>query len=460
MTKPLAGRAALIAGASQGLGREIAPTYVREGASVACCARATRHCSSDARRAGPLPVRASASSPRPCDVSKPDQVSALVDAAIATFPALDILVNSAGIYGPKGRSRRTTGRDGCRRSRSICSERCCCACARPTLEAPPLRQDRAALRRRRHSPDAAVVAYAAAKAAVVRFAETLAHELVPYRIDVNCIAPGVLNTRMLDEILAAGPDVVGQDFYDALEEAEGIGRPPLAKGVALAVYLASPASDGITGRLLSAVWDAWPDLARHTDGARRLGHLHAPPHRAQGSRWRTGRAMRVGIIGCGLVGKEARRGARRQRARRVRGHRSRTARALASRGKRVGDHRLARCRHRRARARPRGGLRRRTTQLAPITLAAIRAGKYVLVEKPAARSAAELAPVIAEADERGALVHVGFNHRHHRAFRKARELVDAAHWAAHVPAGALRARRASGYEREWRFDPRSRGGGS
>src|SRR5262249_47344030 len=106
-------------------------------------------------------------------------------------------------------------------------------------------------------------AYAAAKAAVVRFAETLAHELVPYRIDVNCIAPGVLNTRMLDEILAAGPDVVGQDFYDRSKTQKESGATPLARGVALAVSLASPASDGITGRLLSAVWDAWPDLAGH-----------------------------------------------------------------------------------------------------------------------------------------------------------------------------------------------------
>jgi len=62
--------------------------------------------------------------------------------------------------------------------------------------------------------------------------------------------------------------------------------------------------------------------------------------------------------------------------------------------------------------------------LAEITLAAIKQGKHVLVEKPAARSATELEPVVAEAERRNALVRVGFNHRCHRAFRKARELVD------------------------------------
>ena len=98
--------------------------------------------------------------------------------------------------------------------------------------------------------------------------------------------------------------------------------------------------------------------------------------------------------------------------------------------------------------------------LAEITLAAIRAGKHVLVEKPAARSAAELAPVVAEAERLGALVHVGFNHRHHRAFRKARELVDQ---GALGELMFLRARYGHGgrlgYNKEWRADPVISGGG-
>jgi predicted dehydrogenase len=98
--------------------------------------------------------------------------------------------------------------------------------------------------------------------------------------------------------------------------------------------------------------------------------------------------------------------------------------------------------------------------LAEITLGAVHAGKHVLVEKPAARSAAELAPVVAEAESRPTFVRVGFNHRYHRAFRKARELVDQ---------GALgelmfvRARYGHGgrvgYEQEWRGQPAISGGG-
>ncbi len=98
--------------------------------------------------------------------------------------------------------------------------------------------------------------------------------------------------------------------------------------------------------------------------------------------------------------------------------------------------------------------------LAEITLAAIRAGKHVLVEKPAARSAAELRPIVEEAEARNALVRVGFNHRYHRAFRKARELVDQ---GALGDLMFLRARYGHGgrvgYDKEWRSKVEISGGG-
>jgi len=98
--------------------------------------------------------------------------------------------------------------------------------------------------------------------------------------------------------------------------------------------------------------------------------------------------------------------------------------------------------------------------LAEITLSAAKAGKHVLVEKPAARNAAELTPVIAAVKQQGIKVHVGFNHRYHRSLRKAKEIVDS---------GALgelmfvRARYGHGarvgYEKEWRSNPVLAGGG-
>ncbi|MEA2339161.1 MAG: hypothetical protein QOE82_3168, partial [Thermoanaerobaculia bacterium] len=105
-----------------------------------------------------------------------------------------------------------------------------------------------------------ISAYAASKAAVVRFAETLAEELRDANVDVNAIAPGALNTRLLDEVLAAGPEKVGAAFYDRSLKQKDEGGAPLERGAALAVFLGSALSDGITGKLLSALWDPWEEL--------------------------------------------------------------------------------------------------------------------------------------------------------------------------------------------------------
>jgi predicted dehydrogenase len=98
--------------------------------------------------------------------------------------------------------------------------------------------------------------------------------------------------------------------------------------------------------------------------------------------------------------------------------------------------------------------------LAPIAAEAAAHGKHVLVEKPGARRKDELALVRHAAERTGALVRLGFNHRYHPAFLKARELFDA---------GALgdmmfvRARYGHGgrpgYEQEWRAVPEKSGGG-
>jgi 3-oxoacyl-[acyl-carrier protein] reductase len=110
------------------------------------------------------------------------------------------------------------------------------------------------------SPLPRISAYAASKAAVVRFTETLALEAADAHIDVNAVAPGALNTRLLDEVLDAGPERVGQDFYDRAVKQKEKGGAPLSKGAELIAFLLSAASDGITGRLLSAVWDPWSTL--------------------------------------------------------------------------------------------------------------------------------------------------------------------------------------------------------
>jgi predicted dehydrogenase len=98
--------------------------------------------------------------------------------------------------------------------------------------------------------------------------------------------------------------------------------------------------------------------------------------------------------------------------------------------------------------------------LASITLAAVEAGKHVLVEKPAARSANELKSVTTVAEEKGVKVRVGFNHRYHRSLCKAKEIFDS---GALGELMFIRARYGHGgrigYDKEWRAKPEISGGG-
>jgi len=108
-----------------------------------------------------------------------------------------------------------------------------------------------------------ISSYAASKAGVVRFTETLAEETKGLNIDVNAVAPGALNTRLLDEVISAGPQAVGKDFYMKALKQKQDGGVPLEVGAELCVFLASSESDGITGRLISAKWDPWKFLPDH-----------------------------------------------------------------------------------------------------------------------------------------------------------------------------------------------------
>jgi predicted dehydrogenase len=98
--------------------------------------------------------------------------------------------------------------------------------------------------------------------------------------------------------------------------------------------------------------------------------------------------------------------------------------------------------------------------LAPIALAAVEAGKHVLLEKPAARSVDELQPVRDAARRRGVSVKVGYNHRFHRGLLAAKDIVKAGSLGPlHYIRGRYGHGGRKGYEREWRCDPAVSGGG-
>jgi NAD(P)-dependent dehydrogenase (short-subunit alcohol dehydrogenase family) len=260
----LQNRNAIVTGGSDGLGRAIVEAFVRQGANVLFCARNGESLARFEEDLKPIKHGGQRILAQVCDVSAPDEVERLFCTAEEKLGPLNILVNNAGIYGPKGPSEEVP-LDEWRRCLEINLYGTLLPCRRAIAQFKKLQYGKIINLSGggATNPLPNISAYAASKAAVVRLTETLAQELRAFSVDVNAVAPGALNTRLLDEVLQAGPEKVGADFYARSIKQSQEGGVPLALGADLCVYLASAESDGVTGRLLSAKWDPWALLHTH-----------------------------------------------------------------------------------------------------------------------------------------------------------------------------------------------------
>jgi len=260
----LARRTALVTGGSRGFGRAIAEGLASAGAHVAITARNE----TDLQAAVARISRARVDPAQDvwsfaADVTDGARMDRGVELWVDRHGRLDVLVNNAAIQGPIGAFETLDWTEWTRvlETDVIAAVRLC-----RTVLPHMRRTGRGKIINisggGASSPRPRFSAYATAKCALVRFTETLAEELAGSGIDVNAVAPGAMKTRMLEEVLAAGAEAAGAEYPRATELHESGGTPP-ERAAALVVFLASPASDGITGRLISAVWDPWEALATH-----------------------------------------------------------------------------------------------------------------------------------------------------------------------------------------------------
>jgi NAD(P)-dependent dehydrogenase (short-subunit alcohol dehydrogenase family) len=256
----LKGLNTLITGGSQGLGKVIAGHFLAEGANIILCARGEKELfATRAELAGKFPVQTILA--RTCDVSNEAQVNDLAAFALREFGSLQALVLNAGIYGPMGPTESVDLAEW-RRALDInlYGVLLPCRVVIPHFKKAGRGKIVVLSGGGATNPLPNISAYAASKAAVVRLMETLAEELKNFHVDVNAIAPGALATRLVDEVLAAGPEKVGAAFYEKNKQWKEKGATPLELGARLAVYLVSRESDGISGKLISAQWDPWEKL--------------------------------------------------------------------------------------------------------------------------------------------------------------------------------------------------------
>ncbi len=251
----LAGRRILVTGASKGIGRGVATALAELGASLALVAR-------DAAVLDGL-VGGLPGGPHDAiafDVTD-EQAWLAARPRIAPTGRLDGAVTAAAVIGPIGRVGEWRV-DDFRRTFDVNVAGTLLAV---TTCLEPLRGGGSVVTFSgggATAPFPRFDSYATSKAAVVRLTENLAVELAPDNIRVNAIAPGFIVTPMHANILAAGPDAVGSQFFERTHSAHerGSGDPPELV-YELVAFLLSEESAGITGRVISAQWDPWKDEA-------------------------------------------------------------------------------------------------------------------------------------------------------------------------------------------------------
>ena len=258
----LSGHNTLITGGSQGLGRHIVEAFLAAGANVVFCARTaadvakTRSDLAAALLPGQQLVGVA------CDVSDPASVAALFTRAAALGP-LHAVVNNAGIYGPIGPTEEVALADWTQAWQvNVTGTLLVCQHAVRVMKPRGAGKIINISGGGATNPMPRFAAYAATKAAVVRLTETLAEEYRADHIDVNAVAPGALRTRLTAQVLAAGPEKAGAEFFARNKKWSDDGADDPKLGAALCVWLASAESDGLTGKLISAKWDPWKDPAK------------------------------------------------------------------------------------------------------------------------------------------------------------------------------------------------------
>lgn len=248
-------KVALVTGAGRGIGEAIALAYAREGAAQVIVSRTKVEIEAVADKVRRLGGQVEAIT---ADIAAEKDVEQLVSKVLNRFGQIDVLVNCAGIYGPIGPLWKSDPAHWVKAlninlvGTFLCSRAVVChMIERRSGKIINLAGGGGTAPLPRFS------AYAASKAAVVRLTENLAEEVREYGIQVNSIAPGLIDTKLQDRVLEAGENA--GELLGRIRQlrAEGKGGVSPQVPAALAVFLASSASDGLTGRLIAAPHDGW-----------------------------------------------------------------------------------------------------------------------------------------------------------------------------------------------------------
>ncbi len=208
-------KAALVTGGGRGIGRAVTAALIAQGARVALAD--IDHPQSAPKESDSQGIGVRSAIPIRVDVSKPEEVEAAVSQVLESFGAVDILVNAAGVQPPIGSLDQVNAAEWMKNvSVNLFGTMLCCHAVLPSMMARKSGKIINFSGGGATGPRPFFSAYAVAKTAVVRFTEILAEEVRQFGIDVNAIAPGAVNKKMLDEVIEAGSRAGSKEWEDAV----------------------------------------------------------------------------------------------------------------------------------------------------------------------------------------------------------------------------------------------------
>jgi len=255
----LKNKKAVITGGNRGIGKTIATEYLKNGAEVFLLARSVDELNETQKELaalGNIWIMAA-------DVSRPDDVRRVASEVAKTFGTIDILVNAAGVYGPIGSVTDVDPEEWKKTiDINLFGTFLCVHFFAPLIK---------------NNKNGSIInfvgggegaypnfsSYVSAKGGIARFTETVAEELKDLGVDVNAIAPGAVNTKLLDDLVKAGPEKAGKANYERALQQKASGGVSPQKAAALCLFLASDKAHGITGKIFSAVWDSYQDFPKY-----------------------------------------------------------------------------------------------------------------------------------------------------------------------------------------------------
>jgi NAD(P)-dependent dehydrogenase (short-subunit alcohol dehydrogenase family) len=237
----------LITGAGRGIGKRLAFGFAHAGARVGLLGRSQAELDLtklEIEHAGGVAHRFRA------DVRQPDQLTAALDRLVGIFGPVHTLIANAAIVGPIGPFAEQRAREwkevfetNVIGVMNICRLVLLDMIHRRKGKILVIVDHGAAVPRPDFAP------YAASKAAVVRFAESVAEEVRDHNVQINCLSPGGAYTSITDEILQAGDRAGSREIEDA-EHIRLTGGTPAGKQIQLALFLTSERSNHLTGKLI------------------------------------------------------------------------------------------------------------------------------------------------------------------------------------------------------------------